>query len=216
MRAREEYLRDAAALFAFLSAAPPAPERADMILVLGNHELRVPEYAAALYRRGAAPLVVCSGGFGKLTAASWTEPEAVVFARRCEALGVPPERLRRETRSTNTGENFLFTRALLEAEGLRPQSGLIVTKPYMAKRALATAALRWPELSWAVGTPAVAFEDYFPGGPGEEELAVMVGDLQRLRVYAVCGFQASVEVPEEVWEVYERLVADGFDSHVIR
>ena len=209
-------MRDAALLFDFLSAAPPAPERADMILVLGNHELRVPEYAAALWHRGAAPLVVCSGGFGKLTADRWTEPEAVVFARRCEELGVPRERIRTETRSTNTGENFLFTRAMLEAEGLSPRSGLIVTKPYMAKRALATAAVRWPELRWAVGTPAVTFADYFPGGPGEEELAVMVGDLQRLRVYADCGFQAPVEVPEPVWAAFERLAAEGCDSHVIR
>lgn len=216
MRERAARMDDARALFDFLSAAPPAPERADMILVLGNHELRVPEYAAALYRRGAAPLVVCSGGFGKLTAARWAEPEAVVFARRCEELGVPAERLRRETRSTNTGENFLFTRALLEAEGLRPRSALLVTKPYMAKRALATAAVRWPEAVWAVGTPAVSFETYFPDGPGDEELAVMVGDLQRLRVYAACGFQAPVEVPEALWAVYERLVADGYDGHVIR
>ncbi len=209
-------MHDAKALYDFLSAAPPAPERADLILVLGNHELRVPDYAAALYHRGAAPLVVCSGGFGKLTASRWSEPEAVVFSRRCEALGVPPERLRRETRSTNTGENFAFSRTLLEAEGLFPRTGLLVTKPYMAKRALATAAVQWPAVSWAVGTPAVAFEEYFPDGPGEEELAVMVGDLQRLRVYAACGFQAPVEVPEELWAVYERLVADGFDGHVIR
>ena len=215
MRERAAWTADAKVLYEFLSAAPPAPEKADMILVLGNHELRVPAYAAALYRRGAAPLVVCSGGFGKLTAARWTEPEAVVFARRCEELGVPRGQILLEPRSTNTGENFLFTRALLEAEGLRPASGLIVTKPYMARRALATAVLRWPEVAWAVGTPAVPFEDYFPEGPGEE-LAVMVGDLQRLRVYAACGFQAPVEVPEAIWAVYERLVADGFDGHVIR
>ena len=118
MREREAWLRDAALLFDFLSAAPEAPERADMILALGNHELRVPGYAAALYRRGAAPLVVCSGGFGKLTAARWTEPEAVVFARRCAELGVPRERIYTETRSTNTGENFAFTRAMLEAVGV--------------------------------------------------------------------------------------------------
>lgn len=216
MRTRKERMADAAALYDFLSTAPAAPERAELLLVLGNHELRVPDYAAALYARGAAPLVVCSGGFGKLTAQRWTEPEAVVFARRCEALGVPREHMRLEPRSTNTGENFLFTRALLEAEGIRPKTGLIVTKPYMAKRALATGALRWPELAWAVGTPAVAFADYFPGGPSDEELAVMVGDLQRLRVYADCGFQAPVEVPEALWAVYERLVADGFDGHVIR
>ena len=216
MRAREEVLRDAAALYGFLSDAPPPPERADMILALGSHELRVPDYAAALYHRGAAPLLVCSGGLGKLTASRWSEPEAVIFARRCAALGVPRERMLLEPRSTNTGENFAFTRALLEAEGLCPRSALIVAKPYMARRAQATAALRWPAVAWAVGTPRVPFAEYFPGGPDDEELAVMVGDLQRLWVYAERGFQAPVAVPEALRAAWERLAADGFDGHVIR
>ena len=43
----------------------------------------------------------------------------------------------------------------------------------------------------------------------------MVGDLQRLRVYAEKGFQAPVEVPDEIWAAYERLVAAGYDQYVI-
>ena len=44
----------------------------------------------------------------------------------------------------------------------------------------------------------------------------MVGDLQRLRVYAELGYQVPVEVPAEVWAAYERLAADGYDRYVIR
>jgi hypothetical protein len=44
----------------------------------------------------------------------------------------------------------------------------------------------------------------------------MVGDLQRLSVYAEKGYQVPVSVPDDVWAAYDRLVAAGFDSQVIR
>ena len=44
----------------------------------------------------------------------------------------------------------------------------------------------------------------------------MTGDLQRLRVYAEKGFQAPVEVPDEIWEINERLIRDGYDLYAIR
>ena len=43
----------------------------------------------------------------------------------------------------------------------------------------------------------------------------MVGDLQRLRVYAERGFQVPVEVPEQIWETYERLARAGYDRYVL-
>ena len=216
MRDRNAVLADVELVYDFLSAAPEPPERADLILALGNHDLRVPGYAAALYHAGAAPLVVCAGGLGKLTEGVFPEPEAVLFSRRCVELGVPAERILIEPRSTNTGENFRFARALLAERGLVPHSGILVTKPYMAKRALATGAAQWAELDWYVGTPALRMAENFPDGPTDTDIAVMVGDLQRLRVYAELGFQAPVAVPEPIWAAYKRLVLDGFDGHVIR
>ena len=43
----------------------------------------------------------------------------------------------------------------------------------------------------------------------------MVGDLQRLRVYAG-RFQTPVEVPEALWEACLRLAADGYDRFFLR
>ena len=216
MRPEPERRADAAAVYAFLSACPPPPARADLILALGSHDLRVADFAAALYRRGAAPLVVCAGGLGKITEELWTGSEGELFAERCEALGVPREHILVENRSRNTGENFTRTRELLGGLGLRPASGICVCKPYMNTRALATGRKQWPELSWSVGTPALSFEAYFPGGPPAREIALMVGDLQRLRVYAQLGFQAPTEVPEAVWQAGQRLALDGYDDYVIR
>ena len=61
----------------------------------------------------------------------------------------------------------------------------------------------------------LSFEEYFPGGAPENEIALMVGDVQRLRVYAEKGFQAPTEVPEEIWQAAARLAQDGCDAYVI-
>ena len=62
-------------------------------------------------------------------------------------------------------------------------------------------------------TQPLTLEEY---GCDEATLNLMVGDLQRLRVYAEKGFQAPVDVPEDVWAAYERLAAAGYDTYVIR
>ena len=97
------------------------------------------------------------------------------------------------------------------------ESGIIVCKPYMSLRCLATARKQWPELRWAVSPPPIPFADY-PNDdcPLEQEIRLMTGDLQRLRVYAELGYQTPVEIPEPVWQAFERLAADGYDRYVLR
>jgi uncharacterized SAM-binding protein YcdF (DUF218 family) len=189
----------------------------EVILVQGSHDLRVAECGASLYLQGVAPLLVLSGGFGNLTRGIWDEPEARKFARIARSLGVPEESILIEDRSTNTGENVQFTRRLLLARGLDPASFVLVQKPYMERRTYATFRKVWPQKTAVVTSPSIAYEDY----PTEEiplELVVhtMVGDLQRLRVYPARGFQIEQEIPREVWNAYERLVALGYTDNLIR
>ena len=217
MRTKDEILRDAELLYRFHADCGAPEKKADLILAAGSHDLRVPRHAAALFLAGAAPRLLCCGGLGKITEGLWPKPEAVLFARECRALGVPADRLLLEDRSTNTGENFRFGRELLLRLGIAAESGIIVCKPYMSRRCLATARRQWPELRWSVDAPRIPFSEYCGGeSPLEQEIELMTGDLQRLRVYAVRGYQVPVEIPEEVWRAYERLAADGFDRYVIR
>ena len=217
MRKREEILRDAECLYRFQADCGEAEEKADLILAAGSHDLRVPRHAASLFLAGTAPWLMCCGARGKITEGIWTEPEALLFARECETMGVPRERLLLEDRSTNTGENFRFGRELLLRRGIRAESGVIVCKPYMSMRCLATARRQWPELRWSVNAPKIPFSEY-PNDdcPLERESLLLTGDLQRLRVYAERGFQTPVEIPDGVWAAYERLVSDGYDRYVIR
>jgi len=192
-------------------------EPADVILVMGSHDLRVGEYGARLWLEGLAPWLLLSGGLGNLTRRIWDEPEAKKFAFIAREIGVPDERILVEDCSTNTGENVLFSRALLEERGISANTFLLVQKPYMERRAYATFRKLWPEKAVRVSSPPIPFRDYFsPETPFEVVINVMVGDLQRILLYPAKGFQVPQQVPPEVLAAYEALIAAGYDQHLIK
>ena len=208
-------LSDAEKLYDFLSDAPRA-EHADLILAAGSHDLRVADFAAELYLAGAAPLVVCTGGFGKMTESRFSAPEGELFAARCREHGVPKSAILIENRSTNTGENFRFAQALLTEKGIFPAAGIAVSKPYMAKRVWATGSKQWSEVSWYTGIPPLRFEEYpTEEVPLESTIQLMVGDLLRCREYAERGFQVPIEIPDDVMAACMRLVQAGYDQYVL-
>ena len=113
-------------------------EKADAILVLCSHDKRVAERGAELFLDGWAPLLIFSGGLGTITSEMWTEAEADQFANVAINLGVAREKILIENKSTNTGENVLFTKLLLAEKQLNPEKFILVQKPYMERRAYAT------------------------------------------------------------------------------
>lgn len=189
----------------------------ECILVLGSHDTRVAARGAELYLQGYAPVLVFSGGLGRLTKEMWSETEADLFARVALEMGVPRKAILIENRSTNTGENILFSQQLLQAHGLDPQSFIVVQKPYMERRSYATFKRHWPSRELKVTSPQIPFEEYPTTEiPMEKVISIMVGDLQRIKVYPEKGFQIQQEIPEDVWDAYEQLVRLGFDQHLIR
>lgn len=193
------------------------PERSDCIFVLGSHDLRVANRGAELYLQGWAPLLIFSGGLGNVTKGIWTETEADQFADIAIKMGVPANAILIENRSTNTGENISFTGELLHTRGLDPQSFIVVQKPYMERRSYATFKKHWPHKKLLVTSPQMSFTDYPTADiPLERVIHIMVGDLQRIRLYPEKGFQIYQEIPDAIWAAYERLVALGFDQHLVK
>jgi uncharacterized SAM-binding protein YcdF (DUF218 family) len=195
-------------------------ERSEVILVLCSHDTAVAERGAALYLEGWAPLLVFSGGLGVITKNLWSEPEAELFAGVARQMGVPDERILVETRSANTGENVRFTRELLAGRGPEPRSLILVQKPYMERRTYATFKNYWPGPRVSVTSPQVSFEEYLRGYSNralteDDVVGIMVGDLQRLRVYPEKGFQIPQEIPDDVWAAYEELVRAGYDKYLV-
>lgn len=192
-------------------------EKSDCILVLGSHDLRVAERGAELYLRGLAPIIIFSGGLGNFTKEIWDESEADKFTTIAMNMGVPRDAILIENKSTNTGENILFTQKLLKENGLDPQSFIVVQKPYMERRSYATFKKHWPDKKLAVTSPQISFEKYYNDEiPLEKVINIMVGDLQRIKIYPEKGFQIFQEIPNEVWSAYEQLVSLGYDKHLVK
>ena len=189
---------------------------ADVIIVLGSHDTRVAERGAEVFLAGWAPLIVFSGNLGALTTEIWTRPEAEIFAEVAEKRGVPRERMLLEPRATHTGENVSFSRDLLAARGLHPHRVIAVQKPYMERRTLATFGQRWPEVEVIVTSPQISFDDYpRPDISRDDVIHIMLGDLQRLMVYADKGWSTRQDLPPEVQDAYERLVQAGYTRRLL-
>ena len=194
---------------------------ADVILVLCSHDTSVAARGAELWLAGWAPLLVFSGGLGGITRKMWSEPEADQFARVAIAMGVPDECILIENQSTNTGENVALTRALLAGKGIDPARFILVQKPYMERRSYATFHKVWPGKEVVVTSPPVSFDEYLEkysnaSLSADEVVAIMAGDLERIRRYPQMGFQIEQEIPDAVWAAFEELVSLGYDDRLIR
>jgi uncharacterized SAM-binding protein YcdF (DUF218 family) len=193
---------------------------ADAILVLCSHDKAVAERGAELFLEGWAPLLIFAGGLGAITRHLWDEPEADQFARIAVEMGVPSDRILVENRSTNTGENILFTKQLLAERHLDLRRFLVVQKPYMERRSYATFRKVWPEKELLVTSPQVSMDGYLNEYShdtlsADDVISIMVGDLQRIRMYPAKGFQIHQDIPDDVWYAYEELVKAGYDRHLL-
>ena len=191
-------------------------EKSDLILALGSNDLRVAERAADLYLQGWAPRLMFSGNVGALTRGKFAKPEAETFADIAIAKGVPRSAILTEPESTNTGENIAFSRRVLAEHGPDPETIILVQKPYMERRTYATFMKNWPGKQLIVTSPPSEWASYPTAElPRDLVINIMVGDLQRIRDYPAKGFQIEQEIPAEVWQAYEQLIALGYDKHLI-
>ena len=198
-----------------------APEKADCIVGFGNFNTNIARRAAELYCQGYAPKVLFTGGLGRNTAGLLPEPEAVRFARVAMECGVPEADILLETESTNTAENILFTRRLLEERGIPHSHILGVHQPFMERRIFAAMGVYWPEPRFTVTSPQVTIPEYLEdakkqGVTENAAVSVIVGDFQRMDLYAKKGYQLPQEIPEEAWAAFRQLVALGYDKQLAK
>lgn len=215
-----DYLSHLQILWDYL-ALHQEPMRADVIVGFGCYDDNVARRAAQLYREGCAPKILFTGGLGRNTTGLFSTTEAEKFAAVAMDLGVPREDILLETESTNTKENILFTRALLEKTQTPHERILGVHKHYMERRIAAAMGVYWPGQPFFVTsfpqTLEEALEDsQHQGMDVRETIATIVGDFQRIELYAQKGYQLPQYIPENAWDAYHALVAMGFDSQLAK
>ena len=197
------------------------PEKADCIVGFGNFNDNIARRAAELYHQGYAPKILFSGGLGRNTEGRLPEPEAHRFAKVAIECSVPDCDIIREDRSRNTKENIFFTRDTLETLGLPHEHLLGVHQPFMERRIWAAMGVYWPEQRFTVTSPQVTIPQYLADAKhqGLDEataISVIVGDFQRIELYAKLGYQLPQSIPPEAWEANYALVAMGYDKQLAK
>ena len=196
-------------------------QKADAIVGFGNFNTDIARRAAELYHAGWAPKVLFTGGLGRNTEGLLPEPEAVRFAKVAMECGVPEEDIILEPESTNTKENILFTREKLSSLKLPHDRILGVHQPFMERRIKAAMGVYWPELDFRVTSPQVTIPEYLAsakeqGVTENASVSVIVGDFQRIDLYAKLGYQLPQHIPDEAMEAFHQLVEMGYDKQLAK
>lgn len=215
-----EYLKPLQVIWDYL-CLHQVPQKADCIVGFGNFNTDIARRAAQLYLEGFAPKILFTGGLGRNTEGLLPEPEAVRFAKVAVSCGVPESAILLEDQSTNTRENIEFTRVLLEASSIPTHHILGVHQPFMERRIKAAMGVYWPELDFSVTSPQVTIPEYLArakeqGISENASVSVIVGDFQRMDLYARKGYQLPQEIPEKAWEAFRELVAMGYDRQLAK
>ncbi|HHX8287785.1 TPA: YdcF family protein [Vibrio diabolicus] len=188
---------------------------ADCLFVMCSNDVRVAEHAAKLYHQKLAPLIVFSGGEGRFTDGLFEKSEAETFAEIAKMSGVPSEAILLETESTNSGENVRFTEQRLKEGGKQCSSFILVQKPFMERRAIATFEKQWqsPYTQLQVSSAALPFFEYINEDmPLMMVLEALMEDFSRVKSYPEKGFQTEQNIPQQVESSYQALLERfGFD-----
>ena len=94
---------------------------------------------------------------------------------------------------------------------------MLISKPYMQRRAYATIRKAWPEAAPVCVSEDISFDEYLKS-IGDDKLVIdmLVGDLQRVIAYPARGFAIAQDVPDDVTGAYQRLIAAGYDSRLMK
>lgn len=206
----ENYLSDLQHIWNALNRQDAIPERADAIVVGGCSDLGLAERTAELYHAGASDVIIVSGY--KQEGMEITEAE--LLANKCVSLGVPTDVIQLEKDASNTGENILFSAELTKDLVPNLKSIILVHKPFMSLRFLATAEAQWPrpQPKFYTTCQSISFEDYCEKNGLEATAWEMLGDFKRMDEYAAKGFQTQKQIPDTARDAYKSIIRSGFTT----
>ncbi|MCY1551922.1 hypothetical protein D9M68_882860 [compost metagenome] len=135
--------------------------------------------------------------------------EAKLLADHCARLGVPNKDVILENNAKNTGENIRLS-ANLAGDA---NSIILIHKPYMSLRFLATAEAQWPNPDVKLYSTCqdISFEDYCKIHGLEKVAYTMLGDMRRMNEYARMGYQTQQVISNEARDAFQKLTAAKLD-----
>lgn len=195
-------------------------ENSDCIIGFGNYNDDIALRSAELYQQGYSTRILFTGGLGRNTNDLWTGSEAERFAKIAISQGVPQQDIIIENKSTNTAENIIFTKQIFCKLSMNINKIIVVHQPFMERRIYAALKVYWPEITALITSPQLTISEYIKNSvaQGLDEktvIDVIVGDFQRIDVYADRGYQIPQFVPQHVYDAYNVLVEMGYTSQLV-
>jgi hypothetical protein len=188
----------------------------DVGIGLGSHDLSVATVTAELYHRGLFPLIVFTGANAPTTVERFPRGEAVHYREHAIELGVPADAILVEDQATNTGENIAHTRDLLAATGHDVRAVTLISRPYQQRRARATCRKLWPEIDVVTAGLSTGLCEYLASiGDERRVISMLVGDTQRIDVYAQRGFAAPDPMPVDARDAMAFLIDRGYTDRLV-
>jgi uncharacterized SAM-binding protein YcdF (DUF218 family) len=188
----------------------------DVGIGLGSHDLGVATYAAELYQQGCFPRIIFTGANAPTTVERFPRGEAVHYREHALELGVPDDAILVEPEARNTGDNITLSRRLLEARGIEVKSVTLISRPYQQRRAYATCKKLWSDVDVICASRPLPLDEYIESiGDVGRVINMLVGDTQRIQLYAQRGFSIPQAIPGDVNTSYKRLVELGFTERVV-
>ncbi|MCG4609375.1 YdcF family protein [Anaeromassilibacillus senegalensis] len=196
------------------------PCQVDCIVGFGNYNDDIAIRAAELYKMGYSSKILFTGGLGRNTSDLWEVSEAERFADIAIHQGVERSDIIIENKSTNTAENIIFTKKVFEDLGMNVTKILVVHQPFMERRIYAALKVYWPDIDAIITSPQLSIEEYIKNSvqQGLDEktvIDVIVGDFQRIDVYAKRGYQIPQIIPDAVNDAFKVMVGLGYTSQLI-
>lgn len=206
----ENYIPDLQHIWNALVKRDSIPERVDAIVIGGCEDIGLAERAAELFHAGVSDLIVISG----YKQEGMEITEADLLANECIRLGVPTGAIQLEGNASNTGENILFSAELIKNLVSDLKNIILVHKPFMSLRFLATAEAQWPvpQPRFYTTCQAISFEDYCQVNGLEATAWEMLGDFKRMDEYVAKGYQTQKQIPMNARNAYERVINSGFTT----
>ncbi len=134
------------------------PEKVDAIFLPGGSHPELPEYAAELYHKGCAKWIIPAGGVS-VKRDKWpgVRSKAEVYngdyQSDCEFFidvlvknGVPIDTIIGEDKSGHTHDNAFLSRKVVDENGVKIKTALIVCKAFHARRCLMLYQMAFPNV----------------------------------------------------------------------
>lgn len=214
----EEIYKDMKVLWNYL-CLDIKPQKSDCIIGLGSILTLIPKKCAELYKKGLGEYIIFSGNCGKGTEGVINITEAERFRNIAIEEGVPEDKIFIEPEATTTYENFEYINILLRNKNIKPNSYLIVGKPYQERRALAIADIKLPQNTYEIASLNITLDEYLEYVKNdklmktEDVINEMVGEVNLITKTPKFGLQSKQFVSEEVMNSYKRIIDSGYNKY---